>query len=236
MKIETHSHKLFDLTESSQSNPIRYNILYKEGNTYTDQSGEFKCKDYMNDVVAKYHGMDLSVYGMDFASIKLNGEGVYLLLSKLKYKGNLQAGLALISEQAVGDGLPPLVVTPVDVRLVVFIDRAYFASTYLISYLMSCIRLCHSEEAVTSIPDMVEKSRNGYAEDNPFSHYRKQIAKNGFKNPCLYFTYIGAGKNEDQIRKWISNYQVGLHNNGVKSISNLLNAAGVWKLEDQNAL
>ena len=230
MNLVIHSHKVFALVESNQKNPIRYHILHKVGQTYTDQSGEFKCKDYMNDIVAKYNGINLCPYGMDFNKIKVNRNGVHLLLTKLVYKDQLGAKLKLLSESAEEDGLPPLKITDVPQGFVIFIDKKYFVSTYVISYLMSCIRICHSDEVVTSIYSMVDQDRTiVYNQDNPFGYQRALIAKNGFLNPCVSFSYLGKTKDDAFIRKYAKDNICSFHGLGIQAIAQTLVCEGVWK-------
>ena len=234
MNIVLAKYKLHDLTESSQTNPIRYHILHRVDDTYTDQSGEFKCKDYMNDIVAKYQGININPYGMDFAKIKVNDEGVYLLLTKLKHVDNLQAGLSMISTQTEKDGYPALQTTPVKEGIVLFIDKAYFVSTYVISFLMSCVRLVHSETTYESVEQLVTTERKSYdahgnSQDNPFGFYSKQMAKNMFKNPCISFTYLGPDKDDAYIRNFTQNYHTSFHGLGIQSVVGCLICNGVWK-------
>ena len=140
----------------------------------------------------------------------------------------------MLGTQAEKDGYPALQTTPVKEGVVVFIDKAYFVSTYVISFLMSCIRMAHSETVYESVEQLVVMERKGYDAygiyvDNPFGYYGKQMAKNMFKNPCISFTYLGLDKDDDYIRRFAQNHHTSFHGLGVQAIAGALVCNGVWK-------
>ena len=56
---------VYHYSEAPQSNPLRWQLYYREENTFTPQTGQFRCKDYLNDVCAKYNGKNEASYAME---------------------------------------------------------------------------------------------------------------------------------------------------------------------------
>lgn len=61
-------------TEIPQISPIRWEICAydKETDTYIAQTGRFKCRDFFNDIVAKYHGFSDRIYGFDTSHLDVS--------------------------------------------------------------------------------------------------------------------------------------------------------------------
>jgi len=210
----------FDLSEANQSNSLRWSILYKEADgSFTDQTGLFKCKDYFNDVVAKYHGVEIKVYGFDTVPMSLNEEGVWVLLSQLKYTDNLMPHLAMLAEKAVQDGLDPFSFERQENDILLFVPRCYFDSTYRISFLTGMIRIAHSEGRFNSLAELYEKYPER-SRDKPFYHFQDAaLLENGFKSPIDGWMFHGKDK-PMPTQDTVSMYTV--HDNGVYSIRNFM--------------
>ena len=140
-------------SEIEQLNPLRWEILFKNADgVFEPQTAKFKCKDFFNDIVAKYNGHNLTIYGMDTSSIKLNEEGVYVRLKNL-FRDN----------PYFIENLQRIVIDPVKQELgaeiwfkkvnttvgLLFLPREVFKNTYIISLVTYLIRCCNNKLEVS---------------------------------------------------------------------------------------
>ena len=64
MKIEKYNGPHTSYSEVPQTNVLRWTVLFNQGDgVFKPQTKEFKCKDFFNELVAKYHGHVLGCYG-----------------------------------------------------------------------------------------------------------------------------------------------------------------------------
>ena len=130
-------------SEIDQPNPIRWEILYRDNDTYHVQTGRMRCRDYFNDVVAKMNNFDrlVGVYGFDVRKVKVNQEGVYLRVTNTKnfFLENL---LGPVREALLKDGFPPVevVCSLSNTAQVLFLPKELWNSTYTISVVTGMIR------------------------------------------------------------------------------------------------
>lgn len=143
--------------EIDQPNPIRWQILYRQSEDRTvfeKQSGKIKCRDFFNDIVAKYNGHPPGyIYGFNADNLKLNEEGMYFYLTNLqdKFESNI---VNKVNTILVNDDSPPLEIQMLgDKAALLLIPRHYFSSTYQISLVTLMIRVSNYGEEV---PDMLE--------------------------------------------------------------------------------
>lgn len=192
-----HNHDKGAYSEIPQSNGLRWKVLFKEADgSFTPTSKEFKCKDFLNDVVAKYEGRAFEIYQFDWRGTDINEDGVWLSLHNIvdpkvfvenigsikKVKGY---GEELILEQHNND------------TFVCFIPRSYFRSTYTISLLSYLIRVSNVDRAITDWLNHPTKSA-----DNPFGNKHDVIVEGGMEPPLPYSVYGGKNKTtvEDMLR------------------------------------
>jgi len=234
VKVKQAAHLPFKLNETGQINPLRWSILYlEEDGSYENQTGEFKCKDYFNDVVAKYNGFVLNVHGMNFEHIKLNTEGVYVRLSRLKWHAQLKANLQLIRDNAVENGLPPLNFSQDGAHILIFIPKVFFSSTYQISYLTYLIRMAHCDKVFTSIRSLVEA--NPYTQvDNPLGRWREHVLRHGYKPAFGGWTFLGDSVQVTQENK--TKWMYCIHNAGCQATLTMLNIAGRLTTQEEMAV
>src|SRR5215217_7220298 len=89
----------YALSEVGQTNPLRWVVLHRtDEETFVAQTTGFKCKDYFNDLVAKYHGHELSIYGFSTAKVEVNEEGLYVQLKNIT--GDFDTNLDLVNAYA----------------------------------------------------------------------------------------------------------------------------------------
>jgi len=140
--------------EIPQVNPLRWTFYRKDGDKYTAQSGVMRCRDYFNDVVALQHGKSGVVYGFDPKTMKLNTEGMYILLTNCH--DNLERNLeVLIGDDApagFGMSLERVVDKPGNVLL--FLSHEFFSTTYYISYITLLIRAANCDAVMTCFADI----------------------------------------------------------------------------------
>jgi hypothetical protein len=193
-------------SEVSQVNPMRWKTLFREdANTFTDQSGWIKCKDFYNDTVAFFrNGMKFGIYGY-INSIKKNTEGVYFLLKGLKDKKSFLANLDVINKRLKKDLNCSLSTTDVPDeadQMVVLIPNECWESTYRISLVTMCIRLSNYGVTYQNWEDIWSDGAPWVIDkvfDKLVSAY---VSKNGFTVPMefsKYWYYSGSNHNSEQL-------------------------------------
>ena len=218
MKLNNPNATIFSLSENSQSNPLRWHLLYKEEDeSFTDQTGVFRCKDYFNDFVAKYLGLDTHAYGMDTTKIKLNEEGTYILLTSLTGIKQFLLHLEIISQESKNYGFSGLTFSKEEKNVLLFIPKDYYVSTYTISFLTYLIRIAHKNSVCESFKQLTLESANSKV-DQPFSHHHDAIMVASFEAP-VKDEWILVGKTfKDRIMSGESvGYSSSIHNAGCYS-------------------
>lgn len=216
--------KEYDYTESPQSNPLRWTILYRVNEqTFQAQTIEFKCKDYFNECVALYHGDVLpEIYGFVPADLKLNDEGVYVLLNNIADKACYEANVGSINNLAAQYGMPPITLMPHNSKsYIALMPRKFFDSTWLTSLVTYLLRVANVKEVVA---DPSWKVHPTVTVDCPFRNQFDKVMNQGFKTPCDVQSYYYAGQKGNYKEKPHASCLV--HNNGVASWTNLLTAEG----------
>lgn len=210
-------------SEMPQNNPVRFTILFKnEDGSFDTQSSEFKCKDFFNEVVAAYHGQPLGAYSFETKGMKLQDEGVWVLLTHIIKLPSFEENIRSINKLAKKDGMPEVEVHAHTLDSVVaLLPRAYFNNTYLISFLSYLIRVANTEDVN---PDPTWKTHSTLEIDCPFRNVFDRVMARGFKSPAIKSFYY-AGKKHDHSQKLSSSHIV--HNNGVASWTALMMAEGI---------
>lgn len=224
MKITVNkaAHLPLSYSESGQVNPLRWQALYKnEEGTFEDQTGVFKCKDYFNDIVAKYLDIDTCAYGFDTQRMKYNEEGVYVICSQLNHIPEFLNNVKLISSQAQTQGFPALTAEKVAVEGIVantncllFFPREYFRSSYITSLLSYLVRVAHCNKAFTTFQDFVGNHPTKTV-DHPFQSVHNKVMETLFEEPVKdCWTYLGKTKKDFITKKNAMDYSTSLHNAG----------------------
>lgn len=211
-------------SEVGQTNSLRFVCLYKDGETFSEQSKEFKCKDFFNEIVAKYHGHILGCYGFTAESIKTNDEGVWVELRHITDTKVYQENIKLVNALIERDGLPPLELLPYKNGFVCLLPRPFFDNTYLISFLTYLMRVSNVGEVIKD-PTFMEHPTKPI--DSPFSSVYAKVIKRGFKtpeNPGNSYYYYGKNNNY-KVKPQVYN----VHNCGVAQWTSLLMAEGLYK-------
>lgn len=204
-------------SEIPQLNPLRWEILFKDGDTLHPQTGKFKCKDFLNDIVAARKGYPFEVYRFDSTKIKTNTEGVWFRLTNLadyqQFVSNINNTLNVFY---VGTDKLLITIEQIDKdSAVVFLPDHFFSNTYKISLTSYIIRLCNYGVAFNTFREALESIPAG--EDNPANDQGKQLAlewqleiPDGASNYWYY-----CGKDHNSIKKPVTDYPAIIHNNGV---------------------
>lgn len=183
----------FTYHEIPQTNPLRWVVLYREEDTYTEQSGEFKCKDFFNEFVSKYNGHATSIYGFNAGEMKVNEGELYVLLKNITDFQSYQANIGSINSLAAQHAMPPVTLeaTGKPGELVAALPSEYFMSTWLISLLTYLMR-------VANVPVVVEdptwQTHPTKGVDNPFREQYTEVLTRGFQVPevgATTFYWVG---------------------------------------------
>lgn len=147
--------KKLTYSEIPQNNPIRWEFLYREGDTFYVESSKIKCRDFFNDVVALFQGAEVSrIYGFDAKAHRYNDEFVYMRLTDVHGKDfytNLNN--CLLREQ-LDQKLPMVEVLQAEnTWCIIGIPKYYWMSTYLISTLTGIIRACNQKKELPPIKE-----------------------------------------------------------------------------------
>lgn len=210
------AHLPLSFAENIQVNPLRWQALYKNPDgSFEDQTGVFKCKDYFNDIVAKYLDIDTNAFGFDTSKMKYNEEGVYILCSQLNHIPQFLDNIELISKQAESQGFPAFSGEKINTTTcLLFFPREYFRSSYITSLLTYLVRIAHCDEAFTEFSDFITNHPTKDV-DNPFREKSGQIMSLLFKEPVEdCWTYLGATKKTLITKVNAMGYSTSLHNAG----------------------
>lgn len=160
----------YHYSEAPQANPLRWQVFHREEDVFTPQTGRFMCKDYLNDVVARYYDTRVIAYGLDNNTMKLNDDGVWLRLYNVKHPEVLMHNIACCINEENPDH--PLTMEMVDDTMLVFVPRYYFKQTYLISLVSYIIRISNGDKKFKGLTDALT-SKNAQAD--------RAISGNGIK-------------------------------------------------------
>lgn len=145
-KVKLAENKAYN--ELPQVNPLRWKTMYLEGDTFKDQSGWLRCKDFFNDNVAFFQGkVVFSIYHYK-NDIKKNKEGLYVLLANIKDRKQFCHNLEVLAGHCLAEHLEwvcpiyPLDALPED-QILLLIPNCFWENTYRISLITMCIRLCN---------------------------------------------------------------------------------------------
>lgn len=211
----------YSLTEAPQANPLRWQILFREGDSFEPQTAQFRCKDYLNDIVAKYRGHVVRVYGMDTSDTKLNDDGVWFRLFNIHDVDQFITNVDKAINASVSDA--PITLEKLKGSVLMFIPRHFFDSSYKISLASYIIRISNNKVAFDSILSALN-SLPAQA-DRAIKDHGMTLAKtwqfNVPQDYQQYWYYAGPAYNSEKDPK----PQGGtIHNNGACSWGAYINA------------
>lgn len=207
-----HNHNEGSYSEIPQNNKLRWTILFKEKDgSFTPTSKEFKCKDFLNDAVAKYEGHAFKIYQFDWRGTDINDEGLYLKLSNIVDAKSFVQNIGSI-KNVKGYGEELILEQHDASTFICFIPRSYFRSTYTVSLLAYLIRVSNVDCVIEDWIKHPTKSA-----DNPFGSKHDKIVGGGLTPPLPYAVYCGKSKTtvKDVMEKTSygeGNYKI--HDNG----------------------
>lgn len=225
IKINPYKGPHTSYAEAGQTNPLRFVCLHLQPNgEYSEQSKEFKCKDFFNEIVAKYNGHLLGCYGFTADSIQTNDEGVWVELRHIANPTVYQANIALVNKLIDKAGLPQLELLPYKAGFVCLLPRRFFDNTYLVSLLTYLMRVSNTSAVIEDETFMEHPTK---PIDSPFKSVYAKVIKRGFvvpENPGNSYYYYG--KDRDYSEK--PNVMM-VHNCGVAQWTTMLMAEGLYK-------
>lgn len=177
--------------EAGQTNPLRWQVVQPEGDAYRELSGVFKCRDYLNDVVAVRYGAKGSVYGFSLDKAKMDVSGdLHILLTGVDagFLPNWTRVVSPLVQEAYGC-VPTF--TEDGSTLLVTIPRVLWATTYNISLLSGSFRWCNC-------PEDVELTWDELVDLYTPPRYANHLKVNKMQPPPLLgdtWWYVGSKKN-----------------------------------------
>ena len=202
-------------SEISQKNPLRWEILFRDGDSFKPVTGKLKCRDFFNDMVARLmDGKLFQIYRFD-NSVAVNKDGVWFRLTGIEKKAVFIKNLEVLNNylaEALGFGM--MVVNRKDDQLMLFIPRYFWTKTYYISALTGLIRIANYGVEFESYEKMLSSpliQQDGAINGNGL----KLMKKIGFKMPEQYNAYWWYhDKNYNSVKSPDMSDST-IHNNGV---------------------
>jgi hypothetical protein len=174
-------------SEAPQDNPLRWQLLYREGDVFTPQTKQFRCKDYLNDVASKYAGTEVIAYGMNTNIMTLNPEGTWLRLFNIYDKEVFMANINTCINKENPEY--PLTMEAVDDTILMFVPRYYYNQTYLISLVTYVIRISNRKTKFRSFTSAM--SGKDAEQDRAIQGRGIKLALSwGYKVPEDYQKYV----------------------------------------------
>jgi hypothetical protein len=171
--------------ESPQANPMRWQWMYREKQTLTAQAGLMRCKDFFNDLVAKRHGHDIQVYGLNTDGLKFNRYGLYVLLTDVLADtiiANIETAINPKMKEDIGKTIKCFKQSSNSV--VIRMPLEIFDSTYRTSLTTMLIRLSNYDVRFDSFDDFyTPKSALNKTEMSLSPRAQKLTQHFGFKLP-----------------------------------------------------
>jgi hypothetical protein len=205
----------YALNESLQANPIRWQVLYREKDTFTPQTAQFRCKDYLNDLVAKYRGYSVQVYGMDTEKFKLNEDGVWLRLFNILSFEEFVSNINCCVNALVDD--VPITLEKLEDSVLMFIPKHFFSSSYKISLAAYLIRISNNKVKFSSFEEALKsKVSQGDGALRPKTKGNNLALMWKFDIPEDYQQYWWYANNEYNSVHDSAPQGPTIHNNGVQ--------------------
>lgn len=222
----------YHYSEASQNNPIRWQVFTRNGDTFIPQTGKFMCKDYLNDVCAKYNGKNVYAYGLKNHDMKLNDDGIWLQLTGITKLEVLMHNI----QCCINDENPeyPLTFEEYKGTILAFVPRYYFNQTYLVSLLSYIIRISNGDKKFKDFKDALT-SKNCQADPAIYGKGIQLALSWGFSVPeefQKYWSYYS-----DSFNSALDNYEGStIHNCGVMAWSKDMTTKQIQQKEEEHAL
>lgn len=198
--------------EIPQANPIRWCLYHYDADKeeFTAQTDWFKCKDFFNDVVAKYHGVDGGVYGMNFRKITLNDYGLWVRLKGL-YPAFYDNVLLVAEKFQVTLNFAPF--EDDSAQCLTLFPRELFDSTYKISLFTLLVRVANMTTKCSSYEELIKQTNEPLTTDHRFKRAPFTVPDK-LKD---YWCYMGKKYNSKQWDGRSSPQIEAVHDNGIFS-------------------
>lgn len=195
--------------ENGQVNPIRWCVYHYEedSETFTAQTGWFKCKDFFNDFVAHYNGLKGLIYNMNTNKIKLNSYGVWIRLKGVRagfYKN------ALLVAEKFGVTIQPAPFEDDASHCLVLFPRELFNNTYIISLFTLYLRMANMPKEASSVEEIIKLSDEPLKGQTYFDKLPFQVPES-LKD---YWCYMGKDFNSKVWKHSSPMTLDSVHNNG----------------------
>ncbi len=215
------------LTEASQVNPIRWWLAKETGiNEYTAVSYKWKCKDFMNEVVACYHTKEsFLIHGFHTKPSMLNFDMDYLpLVVKISVSEEMWThNINSLNEWLMSQDLEPVETEECDTgHWLVKLPLVALQNTYFMSVYTLLIRCCNAP-VWNSLEEC--KAVNSLEDRSLITSLEKKLPKDFPLVLCDYFLYGGEYNNVKIGESVLGNgvYTGTLHYCGLKGWGNSTN-------------
>lgn len=144
----------YTYNESGQRNPIRWEVLYREGDVFIPQTALIRCKDYFNDIASvRNGGPGGRVHGFVAADVKTNNDGVWVRLHNLT--NNFFTNMDNIVNGELSKEIPKTEIHRLtETTALIRIDPFFFQHTYLISLYTHLLRGMNYGDAYASFEEV----------------------------------------------------------------------------------
>ncbi len=215
--------------EIGQTNPLRWqNLKPVEEGVYEVVSKQWKCKDFMNEVVTSFHtGRTFSIYGFTVEHSKFFSEGQADLPTLLhNVKAGWEANMKVVNDYLDSQDFMVLSWEKFeDGKFVITIPGLYLMNTMFMSQVTLFIRLANTEKEYGSINEMCNDPINKQDSNNLAACFKKPL-KDFPKSLEQYIWYYDDSRNLKHDAGATATIQTGLmHNCGVVSWG--------WKTEEE---
>lgn len=213
--------------ENPQKNPIRWRFMYKEEDgSFSDQGNWMACKDFFNDVVAKFTGkVEFAVYRFNNSKLKKNDEGFYVLVKNIQDKESFYHNIDKAINPMLVDQLSTnmVAIDGEDGQAMLLFPNVVLTSTYYISLLTLVIRCSNYgkkannwNELIDIVEDKESNGKNHYSNQN--SDTLEVIRGEGFGYELAreYWWYYNDNYNSSK-RAGTSAGVTTIHNCGIQS-------------------
>jgi hypothetical protein len=203
-----------------QNNPMRWQIMFRKKDLLTSQAHQMKCRDFFNDLVAKYaQNVDFTVYRFDNSTIKFNKFGLYFLLTDIHNPDQFIANVERTLQPKLKEQLNATIrlYKQGDKSVVVRLPLVVWTKTYYASVATIALRLCNNTADYQSWEELFAENNPVFSVDHAMKQAgRKYVRENGFKLPEAvqnYWWYCGPKYNSETHSA--KELPTVVHNNGL---------------------
>lgn len=207
--------------EIGQTNPLRWqNLKPIEEDVYEVVSKQWKCKDFMNEVVTSFHTKrDFSIYGFSVKHSDFFSEGQADLLILLhNVKTGWEANMKVVNDYLDSQEFMTVSWEKFDEgKFVIIIPGQFLLNTMFMSQVTLFIRLANTDKVYQSLQDMCNDPINKQDANNLAACFKKPLKDfpKSLEQYIWYYDDTNNLKHGAPVGAYIANSM--MHNCGVVS-------------------